>query len=285
MQTVVITGVSTGIGHATAKLLTSQGIKVFGSVRNAADADRLQKELGENYIPLIFDVSEKEKVENAARFVREKLNGSTLWGLINNAGIAVPGAMVYLPINKLREQLEVNLFGQLNVIQAFTPLLGMDKELKGPPGKIINMSSAAGKIGFPFAGAYSISKHGIEALSESLRRELMIFGIDVIIVGPGPIKTPIWEKAKQEQIPSELINSVYSQSVMSFKNYILSDVEKNGLPAEEIAELLLKILRSKKPKTRYAPIPKKLFNWTIPNLLPKRVVDWMIAKKFGLLKK
>ena len=231
---VVITGVSSGIGHATAKLLTSQAIQVFGSVRNAEDSERLSKELGSHFFPLIFDVTDSNQVQNAAHIVREQLRGKKLWGLINNAGIAVPGALLYMPISDFQHQLETNLVGQLIVIQAFAPLLGVEKELSGEPGKIINISSVSGKNGFPFMGAYATSKHGLEGLSESLRRELMIFGIDVIIVGPGMIKTPIWDKVRKQSMPAELVHSIYNEPAKACKEFLLSS-EKNGLPAETIA--------------------------------------------------
>lgn len=281
-NSVVITGVSTGIGYATARLFIAQGIRVFGSIRNHQDAERLSKEWGDLFIPLIFDVTDSISVQKAATTVREALNGQTLTGLINNAGMAVTGALLYLPIADFEKQLAVNLTGQLIVIQAFTPLLGADKSLTGKPGKIINISSVSGKNGYPFMGAYATSKHGLEGLSETLRRELMIFGIDVIIVGPGMVKTPIWDKIRRQSMPTELTHSVYEKPATACKDFILSG-EKNGLPVETIANLLLNILRAKHPKTRYAPVPNKFLSWTIPNLLPTRFVDWIIAKTIGLL--
>lgn len=285
MSAVVITGVSTGIGYAAAKLFTEQGINVFGSVRSKSDADRLQHDLGQHYYPLIFDVTDQERVASSAEFVCERLQGKTLWGLINNAGIAVEGAFMDLSIQDFQKQLNVNLIGQLIVTQAFIPLLGADKTLSGEPGKIINISSVSGKNAYPFLGAYAVSKHGLEAFSESLRRELMIFGIDVIIVGPGMIKSEIWNKSKNTPIPPELNHSVYRKPAAAFKKYILKSAEANSLPAEDVAALLLKIMRSNHPKTRYAPAPNKWLNWVIVNILPKRFLDRLIAKKFGLLKK
>lgn len=281
---VVITGVSTGIGYAAATLFTSHGIRVFGSVRTTRDAERLSKACGPLFHPLVFDVRNDADVLNAAQIVRDALDGHTLWGLINNAGIAVPGALLYLPIADFQNQLDTNLTAQLKVIQAFTPLLGADKNLIGKPGKMINLSSVSGKNAFPFLGAYAISKHGMEALSEALRRELMIFGIDVIIVGPGIIRTPLWDKVREQSIPPELANTIYAGPAKVCKDYILSG-EKNGLPADDIAKLLLKIMKSNRPKYRYAPVPNKFFNWILPQLFPKRFVDWVIAKKIGLLKK
>jgi len=285
MSAIVITGVSTGIGHAAAKLFTSKGIIVFGSVRNEADKARLQSECGENFRPLIFDVTDEKKVYDAANDVRQQLQGKTLWGLINNAGIVVQGALETLPISDLLKQLNVNLIGQLIVTQAFLPLLGTDKTLIGPPSKIINISSVAGKHAYPFMGAYSISKHGLEAFSEGLRRELMVHGIDVIIVGPGAIKTKIWDKARDEEVSKEMAQSVYKAAAFKLKEYMLTEADKHALPAETVANLLLHIMQSKHPKVRYAPVPQKWINWTIPNLLPKRFLDWGIAKKFGLLQK
>jgi len=278
---VVITGVSTGIGYETAKLLISRGIKVFGSVRKAQDAERLTQKWGSLFFPLIFDVTDNLSIQQAANNVRKQLNGHTLWGLINNAGMAVTGPLLYLPINDFQKQLDTNLTGQLMVIQAFTPLLGADKTLTGKPGKIINMSSVSGKNGYPFMGAYATSKFGLEGLSECLRRELMIFGIDVIIVGPGIVKTPIWDKIRKQNVSDSLTNTVYEKPAKICEDFILSG-EKNGLSTETIANLLLNILQSNHPKTRYAPVSNKFINWTIPNILPKRLVDWIIAKKIGL---
>jgi NAD(P)-dependent dehydrogenase (short-subunit alcohol dehydrogenase family) len=195
MRSVVITGASTGIGWASAKLLLDRGFRVFGSVRKQADADRLKAEFGANFTPLIFDVTD-EAVLAAAREVRNSLNGETLAGLVNNAGIAVSGPVLELAADEFRRQMEVNFIGPVIATQAFGPLLGSDPALKGPKGRIVMISSVAGKHGNPMTSAYSASKHAIEGLSESLRRELMLFGIDVIIIAPGAVKTPIWSKAE-----------------------------------------------------------------------------------------
>ncbi len=284
MKAIVITGSSTGIGHATAKYCIERDVTVFGSVRSQQDADRLVKEFGQHFIPLLFDITEEEKIKQAAQLVREQLQGKRLWGLINNAGIVISGPLLYMPLTDFRKQLEVNLVGQLAVTQAFTPLLGADPQLTGGPGKIINISSVAGKRALPFLAAYATSKHGLEGFSEGLRRELMVFGIDVIIVGPGAIKTPIWSKANKAEFPAETMQSVYGKALSKLKEFV-AQFEAQALPAEEVAALIYAILENKHPKTRYAPVPNKLINSTLPNLLPKRFVDKMIAKKFGLDKK
>src|SRR6201995_3828878 len=209
MRSVVITGVSTGIGWATARLLLDRGFRVFGSVRKAADADRLKAEFSPNFVPFTFDVTDEAAVLAAAREVRTALAGETLAGLVNNAGIAVPGPVLELSADEFRRQMDVNVIGPVISTQAFGPLLGTDPTLKGPKGRIVMISSVSGKNGNPLIPAYAASKHAIEGLSESLRRELMLFGIDVIIVAPGPVKTPIWSKGQQDFDMSKYQNSPY----------------------------------------------------------------------------
>ena len=197
MQSVVVTGVSTGIGWGIAKVMTAKGFRVFGSVRKQADADRLKAELGERFSPLIFDVTDEAAVARGAAEVGAALDGERLWGLVNNAGIAVAGPLLESTADEFRQQLEVNLVAPMMVIKAFAPLLGTDRARTGPPGRIVNISSVGGRFAAPFVGLYAASKHGLEGLSQSLRRELMLFGIDVIIVAPGSVATPIWDKAEQ----------------------------------------------------------------------------------------
>src|ERR1700692_3642561 len=200
MKSVVMPGASTGSGWATAKLLLERGFRVFGSVRKQADADRLRGEFGANFTPLLFDVTDEAAVLAAARQVRAALNGETLFGLVNNAGISVAGPVLELAADEFRRQMEVNVIGPIISTQAFGPLLGSDPSLKGPKGRIVMISSVAGKNGNPLMSAYAASKHAIEGLSESLRRELMLFGIDVIVIAPGAVKTPIWSKADEVDI-------------------------------------------------------------------------------------
>ena len=195
-RSVVVTGVSSGIGLGAVKTLTAKGIHVFGCVRKQADADRLLKEVPEKVTPLIFDVTDDAAVRAGANYVRTALNGKTLFGLVNNAGIALPGPVLHQPLKDFRAQIEVNLIGAFTVLQAFAPVLGADRTLQCKPGRIVNITSLGGRIGSPFLSGYCAAKHGLEGLSESLRRELMLYGIDVIIIGPGAVKTPIWDKAE-----------------------------------------------------------------------------------------
>src|SRR5712672_3858110 len=220
MQSVVITGASTGIGWATAKMLLDRGFRVFGSVRKQADADRLKSQFGANFTPLVFGVTDEAAVLAAAREVRSALEGETLAGLVNNAGIAVAGPVLGLSADEFRRQMDVNVIGPIIATQAFGPLLGADRSLTGPPGRIVMISSVAGRNGNPLSPAYSASKHAIEGLSDSLRRELMLFGIDVIIVAPGPVKTPIWSKGQQAVDTSRYQNSPYLPALQKVGAYM-----------------------------------------------------------------
>ena len=196
MKSIVVTGASTGIGWGCVKVLAGKGFHVFGSVRKTADAERLSAEFGKSFTPLLFDITDASAVAAGARQVLEQLKGGTLLGLVNNAGIANPGPLLHLDIDTFRQQMEVNVTGQLIVTQAFAPLLGAAPDTRTKsPGRIAMMSSVGGKVASPFLGPYSASKFALEGLSESLRRELMVYGVDVIIIAPGAIATPIWDKA------------------------------------------------------------------------------------------
>jgi NAD(P)-dependent dehydrogenase (short-subunit alcohol dehydrogenase family) len=280
MQSVVITGVSTGIGWATAKLLLDRGFRVFGSTRKQADADRLKTEFGPNFTPLMFDVTDEAAVLAAAREVRTALNGQTLTGLVNNAGIAVAGPVLELAADEFRRQMNVNVIGPIITTQAFGPLLGSDLSLKGPKGRIVMISSVAGKNGNPLTAAYSASKHAIEGLSESLRREMMLFGIDVIIVAPGAVKTPIWSKAEEVDI-SAYKNSPFFPALGRIRQFMLR-LGETGLPPEKIAEAIAGALTSAHPKVRYQLTPDPMRHLVL-GVLPKRMTDKIIAKRLGLL--
>jgi NAD(P)-dependent dehydrogenase (short-subunit alcohol dehydrogenase family) len=279
MQSVVVTGVSTGIGWGITKVLIQRGFHVFGSVRKTQDSERLSKEFGENFLPLLFDVTDEVAVQAAAGQVRQQLNGETILGLVNNAGIAVPGPLMHLSAEDFRHQLEVNLVSVLIVTKAFLPLLGSDRSLRGKPGRIINISSVGGKAGGPFVGAYSASKHGLEGFSESLRRELMLYGIDVIIVGPGSVATPIWDKAEQLDT-STFANTEYGESVKRVQEYMIRN-GRSGYPPEKVGEVVWHALTTPRPRVRYAVIPGSSLSRVIQMLLPKRLVDRIIARNLG----
>jgi len=280
MKQVVITGVSTGIGHASTKVLIDRGFRVFGSVRRQEDAERLQKEFGENFVPLLFDVTNEAAVERAADKVGHDLGTSTLDGLVNNAGIEVTGPLAYLPVDDFRQQLAVNLIGPLIVTKAFLPVLGSDPARKGTPGRIVNISSTSAKIAGPFTGAYSASKFGLEGFSESLRRELILFGIDVIIIRPGAVVTPIWQKA-EAGVTERFRNTPFVEALTKFEQYSAGEAT-SGLSPETIGHAVWLALTDARPKVCTAIVPQRFKNWTIPQLIPMRTLDKLVAQFFGI---
>lgn len=279
MKSVVVTGVSTGIGWGVTKVLIQHGFRVYGSVRKQEDAERLSKEFGSSFTPLLFDVTDEAAVHAAAEIVREQMNGETIAGLVNNAGVASPAPLMHQSIDEFRQQLDINVTGQLIVTQAFAPLLGADRSLKGSPGRIVNMSSIAGRNGNPFLGAYAASKHALEGMSESLRREMMVYGIDVIIVAPGAVATPIWDKAEQLDV-NQYQHTDYFQATGKLLKYAVTN-GKRGLPVERLGKVVLKALTTSKPRVRYAVVPNPV-TYHLSSLLPKRFLDNLLAKYLGL---
>ena len=282
MNAVVVTGVSTGIGRGIADTLVRRGFHVFGSVRKVSDAERLRAALGTAFTPLLFDVVDEAAVRAGAATVRAALDGKTLLGLVNNAGIATPGPVLHQPLADYRKQIEVKLIGAYTVTQAFAPLLGADRSLQGAPGRIVNITSLGGKIGSPFLGGYCSAKHGLEGLSESVRRELLMYGIDVVIIGPGAVKTPIWDKAEAMDI-SAYAKTDYGSAMLKLSEFMAGSA-RDGLPVERVGQLVHHVLTTRRPRVRYALAPNLLFDWIVPRLLPRRMVDRIFAQRLGLTK-
>jgi NAD(P)-dependent dehydrogenase (short-subunit alcohol dehydrogenase family) len=276
-RTVVVTGASTGIGYAIARVLIDRGVRVFGSVRRPEDGQRVRGDLGDQFVPLVFDVTDAPAIHAIVPAVADALGGATLFGLVNNAGIAAGGPLIYQPLEEVRRHLEVNTLGALAVTQAFAPLLGTDRARTGNPGRIINISSVSGRISAPFLGAYAASKRALEGMSHSLRRELMLFGIDVIIVNPGSVVTPIWDKAERID-GSRYETTEYWPALQRFWSSALRS-GRAGLPPERVGEVVWEALIAKSPNTAYPVVRRRLVNWTIPLALPARIIDRLIARR------
>src|ERR1700683_4568289 len=223
---VVVTGVSTGIGWGTTKVLVSKGFRVFGSVRKQADADRLLREFGKGFVPLMMDITEADAVHQAAQKVGSMIGDRNLVGLVNNAGIVVSGPLLYLRPSDYRRQLEVNMIAPLVVIQAFAPLLGTDKKRQGPTGRIVNITSSGAKVPIPLLGAYSASKAGLEGMSDVLRLELMLFGIDLVMIEPGFVNTAMYDKGEKEDL-SEFKPTEYWGAVQKFQKFMFTQARTN----------------------------------------------------------
>lgn len=279
-RAVVITGASTGIGRAAVAKAVREGAHVFPSVRKQADADSLKAEFGDAVTPLIFDVADEAAVRAGAAQVAQALGSRRLFGLVNNAGIAVPGPLLHLDTDELRRQFEINFFGVHNVTRAFADLLGADKQRTGKPGRIVMISSVGGQNGAPFVGPYAASKFAMEGYSQSLRRELMLYGIDVIVIGPGAIATPIWDKAEQGEL-RRFSNTDYAPMVERVTDYMLKQ-GRDGLPPSQVGDLIWHCLADPAPKPRYRILRNEFMDVTLPRLLGQRAVDKIIAKRLGM---
>ncbi|MEM6899391.1 MAG: SDR family NAD(P)-dependent oxidoreductase [Pseudomonadota bacterium] len=281
MKSVMVTGASTGIGRATAEYLAANGWRVFAGVRKQEDGAPLAAAQS-NITPVIIDVTKDDEIAAAAEAVSEALGGETLAGLVNNAGIAIMGPLALQPMETIRLHFDVHVLGTVATTQAFLPLLGMDADRKGEPGRIVNISSFGGRLASPFLGAYCAAKHAIESLTHSFRRELLVYGIDAIVVAPGAIKTPIWDKAEEEKKRSPYAGTVWDEPMEKYNEMFLEAGEK-GWPAEAVAQTIETALSDPSPKAHYALGPDKLVNYTIAQRMPKRIVDKGMGQRFGLL--
>jgi NAD(P)-dependent dehydrogenase (short-subunit alcohol dehydrogenase family) len=271
---VVITGASTGIGHASALHLSSLGFQVFAGVRREEDAERLRAAGNGNIEPLRIDVTDQASIESAAAKVREA-TGGRIAGLVNNAGIAVPGPLEHLPLDEFRRQIEVNLTGQVAVTQAFLPLL------RPARGRIVNIGSIGGRVALPLLGPYAASKHAMEGLTDSLRRELRPAGIEVSIIRPGPIATEIWERGNSKA--DELLERMpeaeehYGPAIASARAGAQERM-KEAIPPQQVAEVVAHALTSDKPRTRYLVGPRTRLMALFATVLPDRVFDRLIER-------
>jgi NAD(P)-dependent dehydrogenase (short-subunit alcohol dehydrogenase family) len=279
-KSVLITGVSTGIGYHLLKIYYEKGYLVFGSVRNSKDRDRLLKKFPD-FKPLIFDVTDDAAIKTAIEEVAQVLDGRGLDLLINNAGVAFSGPLMLIDMEEMHRQFDINLFGVVRVTQACLPLLGATQDPTHPPGRIINMSSVSGQVGFPYLGPYVSSKHALEGLSHCLRRELLHLGIDVVIIGPGSIKTPIWEKESATEIPEKYNRSPFGKYVRNFQKVMLRTGER-GMDPYLFAQKVAAISEKKRPKTRYAIAKNYFSDWfLIRYILPDRIFDQGIIRMLG----
>ena len=279
MKSIVITGVSTGIGYDAVRHFVSIGYQVFGSVRKQEDQQRLESEFPERFKCFLFDVVDRPAIEAAAKEIADLLDGNLLTCLFNNAGVALAGPMQLVDSEAFDRQLLVNVSGARNVINAFLPLLGasLDRSADQKPGKIVNNSSISGFINTPVNGSYCVAKHAIESLGEVYRRELMMYGIDVVSVQSGPIQSQIWNKSSGAL--DEFKDTDYGPMI-SKTEAILQDAQKITQPAEVFSRLVQKIIETPNPKTAYI-IHKQRWRLYIMRWLPKRWLDRMMYKKLS----
>jgi NAD(P)-dependent dehydrogenase (short-subunit alcohol dehydrogenase family) len=278
-KTIVVTGCSSGLGLAAARALARRDYRVIATVRSDGDANRLHAEGNGNIHPVICDVTATGQVAALADRVREITKNGKLDGLINNAGMMLaPGPFEFQQLDNIRAQFDVNVFGMMAVTRALLPLLGTAEPAGGHAGRIINVSSIEGKVASPFISAYSATKHAIEGFSASLRRELRLFGIKVIIVAPGGIKTEMWRK---NSFPMRAVAGTAYEEPFRKLNAMLAQMENEAATADEVAEFLVRVLETRRPRARYAHAKAFLDGpWTI--LIPDLWYDALLGMMFGL---
>jgi NAD(P)-dependent dehydrogenase (short-subunit alcohol dehydrogenase family) len=278
MKFAVVTGSSSGIGLATTRRLVRGGWRVFATVRKGEDAERLRKEFGDGVHPLCFDVRDRPAVETAAAEVRGAISGTPLAALVNNVGIGDPAPYFHQPFDDLARQIEVNVLGTMSVTHAFGPMLAGRNGGEG--GRTVMMSSLGGIIGTPFAAAYCASKHALEGLAESLRRELAREGISVIIVAPALVATPVWQKVAARD-ETRFSATPYDAAYRTAMARIAREGPR-GLPPQEVAEAVWNALTVRSPALRYAPARRPILEERLAHVLPRRLVDRVYAQRLGL---
>jgi NAD(P)-dependent dehydrogenase (short-subunit alcohol dehydrogenase family) len=279
MGAVLVTGASTGIGAACAVGLAQRGHRVFAGVRQTSAGEDLVKQAGSGLTPLVLDVTKSDDIARAAKAIEAAVGAEGLQGLVNNAGISVNGPLEYLPIDDLRRQFEVNVFGQIAVTQAVLPML------KRARGRIVNIGSTSGFLSGPMMGPYAGSKHAMEALNDALRFELRPFGIHVSILQPGNIKTPIWQKSLAASKPfldsgPEAMRQEYAELIAAVQKYATTS-EAQGSSTDVVLESVAHALTSPRPRTRYR-MGKNSTVEKIISRLPNRWADWIILKSLGV---
>jgi NAD(P)-dependent dehydrogenase (short-subunit alcohol dehydrogenase family) len=271
--TVLVTGASSGIGEATALHLREVGFSPIAAVRKDEDAERLE---GRGLRTVRLDVTDADQIAAA----RDALGDEPLAGLVNNAGIAVGAPLEFLPIDKLRRQLEVNLIGQIAVTQAFLPALRRAR------GRIVNVSSIGGRVALPLVGAYNASKFGLEGASDALRRELRSQGVDVILIEPGGVKTPIWKKGEaladeiSDDLPPEA-ERLYGRLIAKVREETRKIDAERGSEPSAVAEAIATALTARRPRARYLVGNDAKQRAVAAKLLPARVMDRMIGRALG----
>jgi NAD(P)-dependent dehydrogenase (short-subunit alcohol dehydrogenase family) len=280
MPAALITGASTGIGRAAALRLDSRGWSVFAGVRREEDGRSLRESASERLTPLSIDVTDAASIAAAAEGLEGALGAAGLDGLVNNAGVAVPGPLETLPIADLRRQLEVNLIGQVEVTQAMLPAI------RRAVGRIVFVSSIGGRTALPFTGAYHASKFGIEAVGDSLRQELRPWGIEVSLIEPGSVATPIWDKGMEEADEIEARapahhESLYGARIEKYRGTVRK-VAARGVAPEEVAEAIEHALTASQPKTRYLIGREAKIQARLRRVLPDRLFDRLVARGMGV---
>lgn len=266
---VVVTGASSGIGAATVRALVREGFRVFGTYRSPEDAGPLE---AVGVVPLRVDVTDEDQIARAAREAHRLRGDLPLIGLVNNAGIPGAGPLELLHVEEVRNVFDVNVLGVLRATRAFLPAL---REARG---RIVMVGSVSARVAMPFAGPYAASKYALEGLSDSLRRELLPMGVDVIVLQPGSVDTPIWDRVEALDI-SRYDGTPYASGVGRVREAALQG-GRAGLPAARVAEEVVRVLTERRPPTRRLVVSPLSALWIrVLERLPDRWVDRLIARR------
>lgn len=274
---VLITGTSSGIGRTCALTLAAKGFRVFAGVRNEQDAQMLQADAPGNLSTLILDVTDASQIAAAATLVQRELSDGALHGLVNNAGICVTGPLEQVPISALREQLEVNVVGQVAVTQAMLPFLRTGR------GRIVNIGSTSGRIAGRYTGPYCASKFALEALTSTLRLELQSSGVTVSIVEPGVVATSFWNKvlAVEEALAHSLPNDCLERhgEALTRRRDNMPGWQAGGASTTIVCDAILHALTAPRPKLRYVVGRDARVRVVLARLLPERLRYYLAARR------
>jgi NAD(P)-dependent dehydrogenase (short-subunit alcohol dehydrogenase family) len=273
----LVTGASTGIGEATARWLDNRGHRVFAGVRRAEDAARLRGTASERLVPVRLDVTDPASIDSAREDVESSLGSQGLDGLVNNAGIAVAGPLECLPLDAIRRQFDVNVIGQLAVTQAFLP------SLRAAGGRIVLMGSIGGRISTPFLGPYAASKFALEAIADALRLELRPWGVEVVLLEPGSIATPIWKKGGDDAaaLLGTRAERDYGTAIRAMRDAAAA-AGRRGISPDVVAAVVERALTTRRPRTRYLIGRDARIRALMAQILPDRLRDRVIARVLKL---
>ncbi len=276
MKSVLLTGASTGIGRASALRMDAEGWRVFAAVRREEDAAALREAGSERLVPVMLDVTDAGQIAAAAERVAGEVGETGLDGLVNNAGIAVLSPLETIPVDDFRGQIEVNLIAQVAVTQAFLPLI------RRATGRIVFVSSIGGRMALPFGAPYHASKYGIEAVADCLRQELRPWKIDVAVIEPGSIDTPIWERGERiaDEVSERAHDSqeeLYGKTIERFRAAVKRTAER-GIPPEKVAKSILHALTARRARTRYVVGTDARGQALARRVLPDRAFDALVAR-------
>lgn len=288
IKPVVITGGSSGIGFACAMELDRRGVPVFAAVRSEEARQRLKQSASNRLTTIELDVTDADSIAAAARQVAGAVGQQGIHGLVNNAGVVVVGPLEFMPLDRLRRQFEVNVFGQIAVTQAFLPLLRAGR------GRIVNISSVSGRVAPPYFGPYTSSKFALEALSDVLRVELRHWGISVSVVEPSNTATPIWQKARSasDELLEALRPALAERLSEADRRKYEADFQAmqaatkqmtdSAMPVEKVVRAVLHALYARRPRTRYPVGGRSRAASLAARFLPDRWRDWILRRSIGL---